>query len=54
VTQGASFNTVEFRIGQKRADQSFARIEITAPSQESLDELIMHLREQGAEVAPWK
>ena len=54
VTSGASFNTVEFRIGQKRADQSFARIEITAPSQESLDELIMRLREQGAEVTPRK
>ena len=54
VTEGASFNTVEFRIGQKRADQSFARIEITAPSQESLDELIRRLREQGAEVAPRK
>ena len=24
VTRGAAFNTVEFRIGQKRADQSFA------------------------------
>jgi hypothetical protein len=52
VTQGASFNTVEFRIGQKRVDQSFARIEITAPSQESLDDLIARSREQGAELAP--
>ena len=54
VTQGATFNTVEFRIGQKRADQSFARIEITALSQEVLDSLITRLREQGAEVAPRK
>ena len=54
VTQGASFNTVEFRIGQKRADQSFARIEITAPSRELLDQLITRLRDQGAEVTPRK
>jgi hypothetical protein len=52
VTGGAAFNTVEFRIGQKRADQSFARIEITASSQEVLDSLITRLREQGAEVTP--
>ena len=50
VSRGASFNTVEFRIGQKRADHSFARIEITAPSQDVLDSLITRLREQGAEV----
>jgi hypothetical protein len=54
VTRGASFNTVEFRIGQKRADQSFARIDIIAPSQEVLDTLITRLREQGAEVPPRK
>ena len=30
VTRGATFNIVEFKIGQKRVDQSLARIEITA------------------------
>jgi hypothetical protein len=50
VTRGATFNIVEFKIGQKRVDQSFARIEITAPSQAELDELIQRLREHGAEV----
>ncbi len=50
VTRGASFNIVEFRIGQRRADQSMARIEISAPDQTELDELIARLREQGAEV----
>ncbi len=50
VTQGASFNIVEFRIGQKRADQSSARIEITAPNRTELDQLIARLREHGAEV----
>jgi hypothetical protein len=51
VTRGATFNIVEFKIGQKRVDQSQARIEITAPSQSELDELIQRLKEQGAEVS---
>src|SRR6476469_7410659 len=50
VTRGATFNIVEFKIGQKRVDPSLARIEISAPSQAELDELIQRLREQGAEV----
>jgi hypothetical protein len=54
VSRGASFNTVEFRIGQQRSDHSFARIEITAPSQDVLDSLITRLREHGAEVTPRK
>ena len=51
VTRGATFDIVEFKIGQKRVDPSLARIEITAPSQAELDELIQRLREQGAEVS---
>ena len=50
VTQGATFNIVEFKIGQKRVDPSCARIEITAPTRSELDELVNRLREQGAEV----
>ena len=50
VTRGATFNIIEFKIGQKRVDPSFARIEITAPTKSQLDELIQRLREQGAEV----
>lgn len=51
VTRGATFNIVEFKIGQKRVDPSFARIDITAPTRSELDELIQRLREQGAEVS---
>ena len=51
VTQGATFNIVDFKIGQKRVDPSCAQIEITAPTEAALDELIERLREQGAEVA---
>ena len=50
VTRGATFNIVEFKIGQKRVDPSSARIEITAPSQTALDELLKRLRDEGAEV----
>jgi len=50
VTGGATFNIVEFKIGQKLVDQSCARIEISAPSSSELDDLIERLREQGAEV----
>ena len=48
--RGASFNIVEFKIGQQRVDQSSARIEISAPNQEVLDELVQRLQEHGAEV----
>ena len=51
VTRGATFNIIEFKIGQKRVDQSFARIEISAPTRTELDDLIQRLREQGAEVS---
>jgi hypothetical protein len=51
VIRGATFNIVEFKIGQKRVDQSSARIEITAESKEQLDELITKLRDHGAEVS---
>ena len=50
LVRGASFNIVDFKIGQKRVDPSSARIEVTAQSREQLDELIARLREQGAEV----
>ncbi len=49
--QGASFNIVEFKIGQKRVDQSQARIEVSAPNQEVLDELIQRLQQHGADVS---
>ena len=49
LTRGASFKIGEIKIGQKRADQSFARIEVTAETDEALDELVLRLRQHGAE-----
>src|SRR6266849_7841979 len=50
LTHGANFKISEIKIGQKRADQSFARIEVSAETSEALDELILRLRQHGAEV----
>jgi lysine-ketoglutarate reductase/saccharopine dehydrogenase-like protein (TIGR00300 family) len=50
LTHGANFKITEIKIGQKRADQSFARIEVSAGTGEALDDLILRLRQQGAEV----
>ena len=50
IARGATFKISEIKIGENRVDQSFARIEVTAPSVESLDELILHVRQHGAEV----
>jgi lysine-ketoglutarate reductase/saccharopine dehydrogenase-like protein (TIGR00300 family) len=50
LTRGASFKITDIKIGQKRADQSFARIEVSAPTNEELDDLVLRLRQHGAEV----
>jgi lysine-ketoglutarate reductase/saccharopine dehydrogenase-like protein (TIGR00300 family) len=50
LTRGARFKITEIKIGQKRADQSFARIEVTADERDGLDELVLRLRQHGAEV----
>ena len=50
ITHGGSFKIGEIRIGEGRADPSFARIEVTGPSVKELDDLILRLRQHGAEV----
>lgn len=54
ITHGGSFKIAEIRIGENRIDQSFARIEVTGPSAEALDDLILRLRQHGAEVVEKK
>src|SRR5437764_3011444 len=51
LTQGATFKISEINIGQNRIDQSFARIEVTAPTDESLSGLLLRLLQHGAETA---
>src|SRR5207247_9405715 len=50
LTHDGNFKILEINIGKKRADQSFARIEVSTATGEALDELILRLRQQGAEV----
>src|SRR5947209_11402120 len=50
LTRGATFKIAEINIGQKRADQSFARIEVGADTTDTLNELMLRLRQHGAEV----
>src|ERR1044071_2256749 len=50
LTHGANFKIGEIKIGERRADQSFARIEVTAETSDALDELMLRLRQHGAEV----
>jgi hypothetical protein len=47
---GCDFKIIEIKIGQKRADQSYARIEISGPTREKLDAMVLLLRDHGAEV----
>src|SRR2546421_11889417 len=54
LTRGANFKITEIKIGKKRADQSFAKIEVSATTSEALDELILRLRQHGGEVAEKK
>ena len=54
ITHGGSFKIAEIKIGENRADQSFARIEVTGPSADALDDLILRLRQHGAEVVEKK
>lgn len=54
LTRGASFTIGEIRIGQNRVDQSFARIDVSADSGESLSEILLRLRQHGAEVVERK
>lgn len=50
LTQGGDFKIGEIKIGQNRVDQSYARIEVSAPTHEALDDIVLRLRQHGAEV----
>ena len=47
---GGTFKINQIKIGQQHVDQSFARIEVSGPTHETLDELVLRLRQHGAEV----
>jgi len=51
LSRGANFKISEVKIGERRTDQSFARIDVSAATGEALDDLMRRLRQHGAEVA---
>ncbi len=48
---GGNFTVEELRVGQHKTDTSTCRIEVTAPDPDTLDLIIRHARELGAQVA---
>lgn len=50
LTHGGSFRIAEIKIGEGRTDQSYAKIEVSAPSKDALDDLTLRLRQHGAAV----
>jgi lysine-ketoglutarate reductase/saccharopine dehydrogenase-like protein (TIGR00300 family) len=50
LTQGGEFKIGEIKIGQNRVDQSYASIEVSAPTHEALDNIVLRLRQHGAEI----
>ncbi|HEU5349277.1 MAG TPA: TIGR00300 family protein [Ktedonobacterales bacterium] len=48
---GAHFHVREMRIGQSETETSYARIEVSADSQQLLDDLLQELQRLGAELA---
>src|SRR5215475_1005175 len=50
LSNGGAFKIEEVRIGQQRTDPSYARIAVSAPTPEAVDELVKKLRLHGAEL----
>ena len=50
LSHGGVFKIVEIKVGQHRTDPSYARIEVSGPSPDVVDDLVRRLRLHGAEV----
>lgn len=50
VAQGGSFQILRLEVGQRGADPSYARLRILAHKRSELAQILLHLRDQGAEV----
>ena len=48
---GGAFNIEELRVGQRKTDTSYCRIQVSAQSAAKLDEIVKRCREIGAKVA---
>ncbi|HMJ05795.1 MAG TPA: TIGR00300 family protein [Chthoniobacterales bacterium] len=50
LTRGGTFKIDEIKIGQNRVDQSYAKIAVSADSEDSLGDIMLRLRQHGAAV----
>jgi len=48
INLGAEFEILDIKVGQRRADRSYARVQIDAPTPELLDHVLAKLKEHGA------
>src|SRR5689334_24186127 len=48
ISLGAEFQILDIHIGQRRADRSSARVQIDAPTEESLQQILAKVKEHGA------
>src|SRR5579871_2599120 len=48
---GGAFNIEELRVGQRKTDTSYCRLEVSAASPAKLDEIVKRCRDLGAKVA---
>jgi lysine-ketoglutarate reductase/saccharopine dehydrogenase-like protein (TIGR00300 family) len=48
VEEGGQFEVVEFRVGRRNEDPSFARLEVSAPDTQTLEAIVEHLQYLGA------
>jgi lysine-ketoglutarate reductase/saccharopine dehydrogenase-like protein (TIGR00300 family) len=48
--QGGDFRMLDVNLGKKRADPTYARIEVSGPTPEMVDDLVRRLRSHGAEI----
>jgi lysine-ketoglutarate reductase/saccharopine dehydrogenase-like protein (TIGR00300 family) len=48
VEEGGEFEVVEFRVGKRNEDPSFAKLSVTAPDPHALDRILEHLAYLGA------
>ncbi|UFP96190.1 TIGR00300 family protein [Gloeobacter morelensis] len=48
---GASFQILDFKVGQRRQDTSYTRLQVTAPTAETLESVLTQLIDRGAVLA---
>jgi lysine-ketoglutarate reductase/saccharopine dehydrogenase-like protein (TIGR00300 family) len=50
LTHGGNFSIRQIKIGQQRTDASYACIDVSGPTPETVDDIVRRLRQHGAEV----